>query len=214
MKAAPTVSIDYDAWLNGDVLSIVITTKTATDYIEYRVDNFDLKDKEPLTVADMCDEYLDLDYPVFLKYTSDSILQDFETEYADFAAQYPEEYDFIRKLFLSDMWVILNRSLYLNERGTLMLVCDRPSVAGAAFYSSIQEMQVDPALISSEAEAWTWLFDLYLGADQDNAEYAAQILRIAYTDEGDDFMDALDKRPRNERDAIRAVIRSKQNTKG
>ena len=208
------VSVNYEAWVNGDLLSILITTKTCIDYIEYRIDNFDLEDKEAMSVADMCDEYLDLEYPQFLKYTRGKIMQDFGTEYADFITQFPEDYDFMKDLYLQDVSIPLNYRLYLGETGALMLVCDRPAIAGGASYSSIGEMTVDPVLIPSEAEAWSWLFDLYLSADQENTEYAAQILRIAYEEDDDDFTEHLRQRPRNERDAIMAILRVKENKEG
>lgn len=208
------ISVDYEAWLNDDTLSILITTKTATDYIEYRVDNFDLDDGEYMTTAEMCDEYLDMEYPQFLKYTRNKIMQDFETGHADFIAQFPEEYEFIKDLYLSYSSVPLNYRLYRNENGRLMLVCDRPSVAGADYYSSIEEMAVDPALVPNEAEAWDWLFNLYLSAEEESKTYASELLLAAYMEDGDDFTEALNKRPGSEIEAIRAAIRVKYNTEG
>lgn len=208
------ISVDYEVWLNGDTLSILTTVQTATDSVEYRADNFDLEDEEALSVAEMCEEYLDLEYPVFLKYSCDRILRDFEAEFSDYIAQFPEDYEFIRQLYLADRSIIRAYQLYLGDGGNLMLVCDRPSVAGAAYYAELQEMTVEPALLPDEAESWQWLFDLYLSADQDNTEFARDILITAYEEDADDFDDALKLRPRNEREAIKAAVRVKNDTKG
>ncbi len=208
------ISVDYEAWQNGDTLSLLITTRTATDYVEYQVWNFDLDDAETMSTAQMCDEYLDLEYPQFLKYTADMILQEFQTEFADFIKSFPGEYEFIQNLYLSDRLVTLHYRLFLNEEGTLMLVSDRPSIAGAMCYASIEEMFVDPELVSGEADAWNWLFDLYLGSDPDNEVYAAELLRIAYKEDADDFTDALNQRTSSEIEAIQTALRVKQTKEG
>ena len=208
------VSVDYEAWLNEDVLSIVITTQTSIECTEYRVDNFDLDDREYMTTADMCDEFLDMTYPQFLKLTHDMVLRDFEAKYGDVTAQFSEEVAFIRELFETDAFIARNRSLYLNENGTLMLVYDRPSIAGAAYYSTIEEMTVDPTLVPSEADAWNWLFDLFLRASDESKNDAAELLRIAFSDEKDDFLEALTQRPDNEANAIKAAVGLKYKTEG
>lgn len=208
------VSVDYEAWLNEDVLSIVITTQTSIECTQYRVDNFDLDDREYMTTADMCDEYLDMAYPQFLKLTHDMILRDFEAKYGDVTAQFSEEVAFIRELFETDAFIARNRKLYLNENGALMLVYDRPSIAGAAYYSTIGEMTVEPALVPSEADAWNWLFDLFLRASDETKNDAAELLRIAFSDEKDDFLEALTQRPDKEANAIKAAVGLKYKTEG
>jgi hypothetical protein len=203
------ISVDYEVWLNGDTLSILTTVQTATDSVEYRVDNFDLKNGEALSVADMCNKHLGMAYPVFLKYTRDRIVLDFEKEFAEFIAKYPEDYEFIKQLYLDDRSIVRGYQLYLGDGGEVMLVCDRPSLAGAAYYAQLQKMTVDPTLVPSEEESWQWLFDLYLGADQFNTEFARDILITAHEEEKEDFTDALKLRPQNEQDAIEAALRIK-----
>ena len=207
-------SVGYDAYLSGDTLSILITTGTSTDYVEYDVYNFDIEADEAMTVADMCDAYLDLKYPVFLRYTQDRILREFESEYSDFIAHFPHDYEFIRNLYMESLSIIRAYRLYLNEDGTLMLSCDRPSLAGAAYYADLQDFSIDPALLPDEAESWQWLLDLYLRTDQDNVEYAMDILITAYEDNTDGFLDALKLRPRNEQEAIEAAVHAQYNSKG
>ena len=207
-------SVSYDAYLNGDTLSILITTRTSTDYVEYDIYNFDIDADEAMTVSDMCDAYLDLEYPVFLRYTQDRILREFESEYSDFIAHFPDDYEFIRNLYMESLSIIRAYRLYLNDDGNLILICDRPSLAGAAYYTELQEVSIDPTFLPNEADSWQWLFDLYLSADQDNAEYARNVLITAYEEDEDKFMDALKLRPRNEQEAIEAAVHAQYNSKG
>ena len=207
-------SIRYEAYLNGNILSILVITDTSTDEVGYDVYNFDITKDCALTAADMCRKHLDLAYPVFLKYTSDWVWSDFEAEFADFIALYPGEHEFIRHLYLSDLSVLCCYSLYLNDTADLILVADHPSIAGAAYYTRLQEMAVHPELLPEEAQSWQWLFDLYLGADQDSTEFARDILIAAYEEDNDNFTDALKLRPRNEQEAIEAAVRVKYNKKG
>lgn len=207
-------SVDYEAYCNGDTLSILIITGTSTDYVEYDVYNFDTEDEEAMTIADMCNEYLDMEYPVFLKYTLDRIWSDFEGEYPDFIAQFPEEHDFISHLYLSDLSVLCNYRLYLDESGHLILVADQPSMAGAAYYASLAEMKINPTLIPAEKDAWNWLFDLYLDADPDNIEYARQLLIAAFEEDRDDYMEFLRNRTPGEQAILEAAASEKYNSKG
>lgn len=208
------ISIDYETWQNNDILSILITTNTATDYVEYQVWNFDLDDGETLSTAEMCDKYLDLEYPQFLKYTRDMILLEFQTDFADFIKSYPAEYEFMQNLYLSDRLIVLHYELFLNEEGKLMLVADRPSIAGAMSYSAVKEFVIDANLVSNEADAWNWLFDLYLSSDPDNEEYAAQLLRIAYEENNDAFTDAMQQRTSSEISAIQTALRANKTEDG
>ena len=208
------VAIDYEAWKNGDTLSILITTNTATDYVEYQVWNFDLDDGKISSTADMCNEYLDLEYPQFLKYITDMIMQEFQVEFADFIKAFPGEYEFMRNLYLSDRLITKNYRLFLNEEGKLMLVADRPSIAGAMSYGSISEMTVNPDLVPGKVDGWNWLFDLYLGSDADNEAYAAELLRIAYEGDEDDFTAALQQRASSEIEEIQAALRVKESKEG
>lgn len=208
------VSVDYEAWLNDDMLSILVTTKTCTDYVEYRADNFSLADGKAYDTAAMCSKFLNLDYPVFLKYTSDKIMQDFETEHADFISRFPEDYVFVRDLYLSDLSFIKYYQLYLNQAGTLMLICDRPAIAGAGYYAEICKMSVDSAILPAEQDAWNWLFDLYLCADQDNIELARDILLASYEENKEHFLNALQLRTENQRETLESAIRVKNDAKG
>lgn len=207
-------SVRYEAYLNGNTLSILIITETTTDDVNYDVYNFDVETDEALTVADMCKTYLDIPYPVFLKYTQDQILSHFETEFSDYIAQFPEDFSFIKQLYLTNLSIIQRYQLYLDDSGALMLITDRPSLAGAAYYAALQEAAVNPEKLPGTKESWQWLFDLCLGADLDDTEFARNILITAYEKDEESFTDALKQRPRNEQETIEAAVSGKNNSKG
>ena len=207
-------SVGYEAFLNGHHLSIVVTTQTSYDYAEYDVYNFDLEDDEVMTTADMCDEYLDMEYPVFLKYTRDRIWAKFETEFAAYFSQYPGDHEFMRHLYLSDLSTLCNYGLYFNKTGQLMLICDYPSIAGAAYYPSVEAVTSVHEWIPAEADTWNWLFDLYLGADFDNQTFAEQLLHSAFDSDPEDFMQYLQTRSPEDRDRIETAIRTHNTAKG
>ena len=207
-------SVRYEAYLNGNTLSILIIAETTTDDVNYDVYNFDIETDEALTVADMCKTYLDISYPVFLKYTQDQILSHFEAEYPDYIAQFPEDSSFIKQLYLTNLSIIQHYQLYLDDSGALMLIADRPSLAGAAYYAALQEAAINPEKLPGTEESWQWLFALYLGADQDNTEFARNILITAYEKDEESFTYALKQHPRNEQDTIEAAVSGENNSKG
>lgn len=207
-------SVNYEAYLNDDVLSILITSGFSTDYVEYIVHNFDLEDDEAMSTADMCAEFLDMDYPVFLKYTFDRIWAEFEEKHADFITQNREEHEFVYNLYASDVSVLCRYGLYLNEDNRLILIADHPSVAGAAYYPKLQEAHIDSTIVPRDSDSWNWLFDLYLGADPDMIEYARELLITAFEDNQKDFMQYLRTRSQEEREVLETAIRVKYNSKG
>ena len=207
-------SVRYEAYLNGNTLSILIITETTTDDVNYDVYNFDIETDEALTVADMCKTYLDISYPVFLKYTQDQILSHFEAEFPDYIAQFPDDFSFIKQLYLTNLSIIERYQLYLDDSGALILIADRPSLAGAAYYAALQEAAINPEKLPGTKESWQWLFDLCLGADLDNTEFARNILITAYEKDEESFTYALKQRSRNERETIEAAVSGKNNSKG
>ena len=208
------LSVDYEAWQNGHILSVLITTTMDFDYVEYDVYNFDLKTDASLTMADLCHEQLGMAYPVFLKYTRDRIWAAFEAKFAEYLLQYPGDYEFIRHLYYSDLSTLCRYDLFPDEAGNLMLICDHPSIAGAAYYPAIEAAIIDSELVPTDAEAWNWLFDLYLGVDFDNAIYAEKLLICAFEADEAALIEVLQTRSSEERDTIETAIRTYYTAKG
>lgn len=205
------VSVDYEAYRKDDALSILIITNTSTDYVEYEVWNFDLANDDVLSTADLCRKYLDMEYPVFLKYTYDQIWNAFEQDFANFVSQYPQEIEFLRQYYLDDLSALRNYSLYFGENGRLMLLADHPSLAGAAYYAHLEEFQLDPARIPAASDAWNWLFDLYLTINDMNAE---NLLYTAYEHDPDAFAQHLSGRSAAEQEILKGAINIVTNSKG
>lgn len=196
------LSISYEAYLNGDTLSIVLVEETSIDLVGYTVYNFDLEDREAMTTADMCDEYMDLDYPQFLILTNRMIRQEFEENFSQIKESEPDTYNEILGMIDQDTISMYGRGLYLKENGQLMLVYDKPSVAGAQYYPTFMEFRPDRSLIPSEAEAYNWFFDLAAKTDGAYATAFESLVRLAFDEDEDDFSEALAKRGAEDLDRI------------
>lgn len=201
-----TSILDYEAYLNGNLLSLLLIHQSTFDYTEYTVYNFDIATSRILTVADMCRMYLDIDYAVFLKYTNDTILQEFRTTFSSFASADSEAFQAMEDMFSRNIISLYYRRLYVNEDGILMLVADKPSIAGAGLYSETEEMQLVPSALPDEAAAYTWLFDLYTDAEETYITEFNQILSIAQASNPDGFATALALCSDVEATAIRSAL--------
>ena len=82
--------ISYVYHRNRDILSIVIILETPVDLIYYDVYNFDLEERAAITIAEMCDDVLDLNYPQFLIATTRWVRQEFDLRFADHKESDPE----------------------------------------------------------------------------------------------------------------------------
>lgn len=194
-------SISYREYRNREMLSVILIRETPIDLVYYDVFNFDLNDQESMDVAEMCDEYLDISYPQFLKAVMEWMTSDFQITYEDFKNIDPEGYEFILHEFTDNPFVMFSYSLFLNEDGKLMLIYDSPSLAGASFYPTITEY---PSSIqySDEQDAYNWLFDLSGKVDGAYATAYDQILKITFTDDPEDFSEALAKWTSGDTDQI------------
>jgi hypothetical protein len=59
-------TVYYEAYLNGNVLSVIITRDSALDHNAYHIYNLDISTGTQLTTLDMVQRYTDMDYPEFL----------------------------------------------------------------------------------------------------------------------------------------------------
>ena len=59
-------TVYYEAYLNGNVLSVIITRDSALDHNAYHIYNLDISTGVQLTTLDMVQRYTDMDYPEFL----------------------------------------------------------------------------------------------------------------------------------------------------
>ncbi len=198
----------YEAYLNGEFLSVVLIQETTVDIVYYDVYNFDVEDLEPIGIAELCDDALDLTYPQFLKATEQWILQQFDAKYSQYKEINPEEYGQILDLITDDTVSMYYTSLYFGENGKLMLVYDAPSMAGAMYYPTVTELTPGMLPDISETDAWTWFFGLSRKVDGAYATGYENLLKIAFSDDPDDFSEALSLLDADHRAQIVAFLRS------
>lgn len=164
--SATVISIDYDAWLNGDLLTLMITVNTGYDYIDYQVFNFRVESGEyakTMNTAAMAKSYLDLSYPEFLWAVKEFTLAYFDTEYGaadedmlkDFKNWYLENHG----MPMGDNPMNLSSgNLFMDDSGTMMLVFDAYSMAGADYYPTIAPFTPGS---TDKAESYHWLFNIH-----------------------------------------------------
>ncbi len=184
-------SVCYEAYLNQDILSIVVIEQTCIDLVNYTVYNFDLEDRKAMDIAEMADEYLDLEYPQFLYATNEIILREFNDRFAHFRDSEPDYYNDMINLITDDPAAMRDRSLYLGQDGRLMMVYDAPSIAGALYYPSRIEYPTNKSIAPTERESWKWFLGLSPELAEEDADSYAQLLKTAFADDPDDFSDAL-----------------------
>ncbi len=184
-------SVSYEAYLNRDTLSIVVIEQTCIDLTNYTVYNFDMEDRNAMDIAEMADEYLDLEYPQFLYASNEIILREFNERFAQFRDSEPDYYNDIINLITDDPAAMLDRSLYLGQDGQLMMVYDAPSIAGALYYPSRMEFPTNKSIIPTERESWNWFLGLSSELSEEKAAAYTQLLKTAFADDPDDFSDAL-----------------------
>lgn len=194
-------SVSYEAYLNGDILSILIIERTNVDLVYYDAYSFDLGDMEPLTTAELCEEVLDMSYPAFLIAGNQIIEKEFTSKYSAFVEPESEiptaEEEAELALYESILQGIptLNasaRDLYLGEDGQVMFIYWAPSMAGASYYPQAVEFdlrQVSWDRVPTEKEAYGWLFGLRYDVDGAYAESYCAILAKAFLEDSGEFVE-------------------------
>ena len=127
--------VTYEAYLHGKILSIVLIEDTAFDYTSYYTWSFDLEDRQELSIAALCDELLDMDYPTFILATNAITAHHFKAQYEGyitgiedqpvstdsyFETEPPAELDFYHAILEQipyDTVSIENRRLFVGESG-------------------------------------------------------------------------------------------------
>ena len=197
--SAYPVSIDFEAHLNGNVLSLVITTDTGNDYIEYEVFNFYLEPgKYALTMDDaaMAKYFLDMSYPEFLYAATQFSVDEFDRYYAspDREMEDNQVVEDFKQQYLDDHGMPLGHNpldlrsydLYLSDGGLLVLKYNRISMAGADYYPTISPFTPGP---TDKAESYHWLFNIH--ADGAYATAHNMIFCDAFLADPEEFVEYL-----------------------
>lgn len=158
-------SIDYETYLNGDLLSLVITTETTYDYTDYEVFNFRIYDSETIQTLDtaaMAKAYLGLSYPEYLYAVKEFTLAQFAQDYAgqgqealeDFKDQY---LNYVGMAMGDNPLDLYQSALFLDENGQLMLRYNRISMAGADSYPTLTSFTPGDTI---QLNCYSWLINL------------------------------------------------------
>lgn len=200
------LSANYQAWLNDEILSVLLTIHLSDGSLDYRVYNFDVEDREAIRTADICDEVLELDYPTFLLATNRIVSQNFEKQYGslvpteDAALLDEEKKNLIQNYngILSEIGLntvqIISRQLFLCENGQVLLLYNAPTLTAdgiAGYAPTILEFNPDAANWEqppTEAQAYHELFYLTYEVDGAYADAYAEILRQAFFADNSDFI--------------------------
>lgn len=200
--------ITYEAYLHDEILSIVLVEDTAFDYTSYYAWSFDLEDREELSIAELCDELLDMDYPEFILATNAITAHHFKTQFGEyitgienqptstdsyFETEPPAEVDFYHELLEQipyDTVSIANRQLFMGENGQVMLIYDAPSLAGASYYPTIIPFDLEGVdwKKPTEETAYGEMLRLTEYVDGEYADSYAQILLEAFLEDSGDFI--------------------------
>lgn len=198
-------AVSYEAYLNDNILSILIVERTNIDLIYFTAYSFDIQAQKALTTSDLCRRLLDMSYPAFLIAGNQIIANEFISRYSEYVNIDSKVLSDEQKIELAHYESILEgiptlnaaaRNLYVGEDGTVMFVYNAPSMAGAFYYPQAAEFdlrQVDWDYIPSDAEAYGWLFDMRYNVDGAYADSYCSILVKAFLEDPESFVEQASK---------------------
>lgn len=129
-----TCTVSYEAYLYGDLLSILITEQYDSGECDYYVSTFDLVELVELSTADLAERLLGLDYASFLLASNLVVERDYIDRYYQEIHEIPRDemnetqleqldtYGRILNSMPTDTFNLYYRDLYVNNNGETMLV--------------------------------------------------------------------------------------------
>lgn len=129
-----TCTVSYEAYLYGDLLSILITEQYDSGECDYYVSTFDLVELVKLSTADLAERLLGLDYASFLLASNLVVNHDYIDRYYQEIHEIPTDemneaqleqldtYGRILNSMPTDTFNLYYRDLYVNNDGEVMLV--------------------------------------------------------------------------------------------
>lgn len=215
------LSADYKSWMNGDILSLLMTIHLSEGNVRYIVRNFDLKNREELSVARLCQDAMGMDYPTFLLAANHVVSSCFEKQYAstlptgDTALLSEDELALLESYSKTldriglDTMELLSRKLFLVEEGQPVLVYNVPVPATSYGITSrtYSLVEFDIADIGwetppTEANAYHELFYLTYEVDGAYSEAYSVILQTAFFADPSQFITAAAKESDGTRGSI------------
>ena len=219
--------VTYEAYLHDEILSIVLIEDTAFDYTSYYAWTFDLEDRQAMSIAELCDELLDMDYPEFILATNAISAHHFKAQFGEYIAgienqpistdsyfdtEPSAEVDFYYGLLEQipyDTVSIQSRQLFVSENGQVMLIYNAPSLAGASYYPTIIPFDFNGVdwKKPTEETAYGELFRLTEYVSGEQADSYSRILLDAYWEDSEDFVKYAAKATASHQDDILSFLR-------
>ena len=152
-------TVSYEAWLSGDILSILITRDTPFDSIHYHIFTLDITTGKALPQPELISRVLNVSYPEFLYHATYTAYDHFHERDSSHGPLTDAQNEFLTQLE-SSAGYISQYQLYLGENGTPMLCNPRPG----ELYDSI-ELPYDAAAHGNDPEkaenkCYRWLFSM------------------------------------------------------
>lgn len=220
------LSVSYEAYLNGDILSVLLIQQYDADYVLYRAYSFDLEDREALSTAELCEELLDMDYPSFILATNAIAAYHFTEQFGPYIEEIENQYissdsyfetrsttdlDVYNELLAAIPYNTVNigaRDLFVGENGEIMLIYNAPSIAGADSYPTVIpfDVRVTDWQQPSKATAYGELFSLMDYVDGAYADAYSTILLEAFLADGEDFVGYAAKATANKQERLMSFL--------
>ena len=181
--------VEYEAAVNGELLSIVIHVWWDSGNHEYRVYNFDLFTGAILSPDEMVRRYLDISYAEFLMAVSDYRMDRLQ------ATQPNVDMRKAMAKYDPDLAEMDEAALYLDKDGNLCLYYVYMDIAGAREFPTVTPLPKDLEFSGTDA-AYTWLFDMYesrIFDDESRLYNYWSILHKVYGADIDEFEDQSHK---------------------
>lgn len=133
-------AIGYEAYLWGDVLSILVYRETHFDLTDYSVYNLNVRTGQRLDNGALL-EQIGLSQESYMEAAAQAAHDAFAGKYGQLQEAFGEEYDTQLANTISQE-NISAAQLYLNGEGTLMMAVNIYSMAGAAYYPALLALPV------------------------------------------------------------------------
>lgn len=162
-------SVDYEAYLFNDILSLCITYTFRDGTYNYSENIYDLVNNCPMDTVDICEKLTGLDYLNFQRIAQQLTLRNFSQTYAHLVPNIPVEYmtkeesdlhDFYEDKIFWDLcrpvYLYSYGSLYLDGEGDLKLITYVPSLGYYPYSEAAVDFSYDSfmELIRPESELY------------------------------------------------------------
>lgn len=218
-----TCTVSYEAYLNENLLSILLIEEFDTGECDYAVANFDVATGKELRTPDMCLRLLGLDYPSFLLASNLVVQNDFRNRYynSHYGDAYEDVFDVLsgeEKInaeiyhatlhsMPTDTFNLYHRSLYMDAEGQVMLVFQGLQMSEDWWYGLDSEDRISSICLqeigwvpSSNDSAFIELLTLAVSGRRYYPEYYSYILHDAFIYSPKEYTSALSRLDKSQKE--------------